>query len=265
MVVRFFIFLLPQIVWMSLEAQILSGARAFGMAGSLTAIGGQNSHSSNPASEHSGMFLFSFSGLPAAEGFNSSAVSAYWNFGAFGAEAGVQRTGDEIASMHRMYAGISHRVQNSSVGFRFNLGQFRAEGISAVYNVSVAAGGITRLSAHTSAGVWIDNFSIGREEESGLFGVRMQAGLITEISENLMVSASVLHQLNELPLIKSGFEYKINRNTAIRAGSSIFPSALFIGSGFRYWKVSIDLAGSYRRTLGTEFQITAGYTPVKKK
>ena len=241
------------------------GARAFGMAGSLTALGGHHMHASNPGSEYSGIFLFSFSGLPDTYGFNSSAVSGQWNFGAIGAEAGIQRTGDEIASIHRMYAGISQHVQNSSAGFRFNLGQFRAEGVPAVYNLSVATGGTTKLGAHTTAGVWIDNFSIGRDKRSVLSGVRMEAGLVTEFSENLIIGVSVLHRLNELPVIRSGLEYKINRNTAIRAGNSVFPSALFIGSGFRYWKVSLDMAGSYQQARGTEFQITAGYVPAKEK
>jgi len=244
---------------------MLAGARAFGLAESLTALGGHHIHSSNPGSEYSGIFLFSFSGLPDTYGLNSSAVSAQLNFRAFGVEAGIQRTGDEIASIHRIYAGVSHRVQNSSVGFRFNLGQFRAEGMPTDYNFSVATGGTIRLGAHTAAGVWIDNFSIGPDEGSALGGVRMEAGLVTELSENLIVSASVLHRLNELPKIRSGVEYKINCNAAIRAGTSVFPSALFIGSGFRYWKVSLDMAGSYQRARGTEFQITAGYAPAKKK
>lgn len=235
------------------------------MAGSLAALNGRILRLSGSGFGQTGILLFTFSGLPEANGFNSSAVSGHWNFGALGLESGIQRTGDEMASVDRMYTGISHRIQNSSAGFRLNLSQFRTEVNPTVYNVSLSAGGITRLGPHTSVGVWIDNFSISRGDGSEVFGVRMEAGFVNEFSENLIVIASVLHQLNELPLLKSGIEYKINRNTAIRAGSSIFPSALFIGSGFRYWKVSIDMAGSYRRALGTEFRITAGYTPQKKK
>jgi hypothetical protein len=263
--VRFFLILLLLIAWHCLSAQVLYGARAFGMAGGPAAINGPGIHSANPGSEHIGMFLFSFRGLPGASGFNSSAVAGQWKFRSLGAEAGIQRTGDELASMDRLYAGISHRIQNSSAGFRVNLGQFRAEGHATLYNLSVAAGGITRLGKRTSAGIWLDRFSIGTREGSQLFRVRMEAGLVTEFSQNVIVSTSVLHQLNELPVIRSGLEYKLKPNTAIRVGTSIFPSAVFIGSGFRYWKVSMDMAGSWQRASGTEFQITAGYMPERKK
>lgn len=235
------------------------------MAGGSVGISGPGIHSANPGSEHPGMFLFSYRGLPGAAGLNSSAAAASWNIGNLGFEAGIQRTGDEVASSDRLYAGLSHSVQNSSAGFRFNLGQFRAEGYNTIYNLSLAAGGVTRLGKRTSAGVWLDHFSIGSRESSRLFRIRMEAGLVTEFSRNLTVCASVLHQLSELPVIRSGLEYKLNTGTAFRAGTSIFPSAVFIGSGFRYWKVSIDMAGSWQRATGTEFQITAGYTPERIK
>lgn len=235
------------------------------MAGGPAALSGSGIHSANPGSANPGSFLFSFRGLPGVTGFNSSVAAAQWNFSSLGVEAGIQRTGDEIASMDNLYAGISHRIQNSSAGIRVNIGQFRAEGRTTLYNISVAAGGVTRLGKRTSAGIWLDRFSIGNKENTQLFRVRMEAGLLTEFSQKLLVTASVLHQLNELPVIRSGLEYKLNSGTAVRAGTSIFPSAIFFGSGFRYWNVSMDMAGSWQQTTGPELQITAGYTPERRR
>lgn len=257
---HYFIFFLACCLTHKVAAQYHEGSKAYSMGGATVAVDGKSILLGNPASQKVDEFLFSTARYSTIRGLNRLGFAAHKSHKQLSIETGVQRFGDLLASSDLIYAGFSHKIGPTSLGLRINLDQFRAEGFNTIYNFSFSAGGITRLTKSISFGAYADRLSwrTAPENES-IMPVRLVAGLAFDLSSNLTTAISFFQELNEVPALRTGLEYKAAPSVKLRVGNSFFPAGIFAGTGVTYWKLVIDLAGSYRQHEGLVIQATAGY------
>ena len=230
------------------------------MGEAVTALSGSGLLAGNPASVKMEEYLSSYAYVPGVSGLNHMGFAGHWSVKSFFLETGVQRLGNLTASIDRVYSGFATQKGHTSLGVRINLHQFKALPYPTDFNFSFSLGGITRLSQTLSFGAWIDNLSVKANlVQEGFVPVRMEAGFRFDLSKALITVVSVSHQLNEQPILRSGLEYGLSDKVKLRFGTSSFPVGMFYGAGFRYWKVVIDLAASWRKHEGSAFQATASY------
>lgn len=230
------------------------------MAGASAAINGEGIVLGNPASQKINEFLFSASQNSSVKGMNRFAFSVHRSSKNLSLETGLQRFGDQVASMDLIYAGVSHKVGSTSLGARMNLDQFRAEEFITQHSLSFSVGVITRLNKYITVGAYADHLSLSSDPGyKAVTPVRLAAGLTFDLSKDLITAVSVFQELNKAPVLRTGLEYHLVSSVDLRLGNSFFPAGIFGGAGVTYWNLAIDLAGSYRKHEGIVIQATAGY------
>lgn len=263
---RLFLQLLLILILSTARGQPFLGARAYALGESVAALSGAGILLGNPASSRIQEYVSGYAHLPGVNGLNRMGFAMHGHRNFLSVEAGVQRLGDLTSSIDRLYTGFATKKGNTALGVRLNLHQFKTSQQQTDFTLRFSAGGITRLSPTLSFGAWIDHLSLNfKNLQEDFLPIRMEAGIAATLSNSLFTTASVLYQLNELPVLRLGLEYKILEKVDIRIGHSTYPAGVFAGAGFRYWKVTVDLASSWRKHEGAAFQATAGYRIISVK
>ncbi len=198
---------------------------------------------------------------PALSGGNRMGAMFTMPF-SFGTSAvGLFRFGDDLYSEQMISAGFANQIGNTSLGAKLSYIQYRAEGFGTHGALGINIGGITQLTKQISIGAWIQNINqpkinFGDREKAP---VKLLAALSFKPSEKFIVVSEIEKDVLYRALWKTGMEYAIHEKFFARAGFNVHPNAMFLGVGFKSWRIKIDYAIQSFTQLGASHQASASF------
>jgi len=242
----------------------LMGARACGMGYSSSAIADEWSIFNNVAGLAKVTRItaaFTYDAQPSFKHFNKAAAAFVCPVKIGAAGLGAFRFGDDLYNEQVLIAGYSNSFGLASLGAKVNLIQYNIKGFGSKSIVTVSFGGIARLTEHLVLGAHIIN--INQPKLSSLDDERIPtilvAGILTNVSDNVTITAEIEKDIDYKPAIKSGVEYRILKKFFVRTGIRIQPNAGFFGFGFKATRYSLDYAFQYSQGWGSRHQASVSY------
>lgn len=186
---------------------------------------------------------------PALGAFNRHAAVITGRVGPVTAAAGAFRFGDKLYSEQIVAAGFGNRLGLASLGIKFQLVQYRAEGFGARHVFTVSFGGIAQLSENLLVGASITNINQPMISDDEKVPGKMNMGLMLRPSARVAVTAEIEKDLDRPVVWKTGTEYRFHKKFVIRTGFNLNPDAIFAGAGFS-GKFQFDYAVHYSFNAG---------------
>jgi len=153
------------------------------------------------------------------------------------------------------------------IGAQFNYHQFKIEGYGAASTVSLEAGLLLHLSEPLQAGVHLFNptgAAIGKDQKEKLPLV-YSFGLGYDVSEKVYVGTEIEKVEDQLVSVNAGVQYAFERKLFARAGVASATSSFYLGVGFLWSGLRIDVTASVHPTLGTTPSMLIAYNSPAKK
>lgn len=242
----------------------LMGARTKGLGNASACLSDEWSLFNNPAglaSLSEGAFSVAYDKTPSLPGSDRMVAAATFRVRNGSLSAGVFRFGDQLYSEQIATAGYANKFGLASLGLRFNLVQYNAEGFGTRSVVSFNFGGIAELTPRIKVGAHIVNLNqpVISDDNGERLPTKLIAGVVFTPKESLLVTVEVEKDIEHKAAWKAGVEYKAFGKVSFRTGFNLFPEAAFIGVGFRSSRIVLDYAMEYAAFMGTSHQISAGY------
>lgn len=242
----------------------LMGARAKGLGNASACLSDEWSLFNNPAGLASlteGAFVVAYDKTPNLPGSDKMVAATSFRLFKGTVSAGVFRFGDQLYSEQVAAAGYANQFGLASLGARFNLVQYNAEGFGTRSVVSFNFGGIAELTPHIKVGAHIINLNqpVVSADNGERLPTKLIAGIVFTPQESLLVAVEAEKDIEYKATWKAGIEYKAFGKVSFRTGFNLFPEAAFIGVGFRSPRIVLDYAMEYSVFMGTSHQVSAGY------
>lgn len=135
------------------------------------------------------------------------------------------------------------------VGMNINYNSISIKNYGSRGALSIDIGLIHELNKKISYGISFTNLT-GSEIGGDKLDQTINAGFTYDALDELILSFRIEKNLLYKPDIKTGFEYKVIRQFAVRFGISSEPEMFFGGFGFEFSQVLFDYAFSYHNILG---------------
>ncbi|MCK9255606.1 MAG: hypothetical protein GX793_02815 [Bacteroidales bacterium] len=160
-----------------------------------------------------------------------------------------------------------HLFKSFSLGVQLNYFSLRqAEDYGNLNALSFEAGILSKPNDKLSIAAYVFNpLNLGYFEDAGLkMPVTLRLGVSYLFSKSLLLSLETGKSINGYtPIFKSGLEYLINEEFAMRAGLSLKPVEYSFGMGYNTIfgnnKIGFDLAFAYHQVLGSSPKISVCY------
>lgn len=154
-----------------------------------------------------------------------------------------------------------------SLGLQLNYFSIRQAEDYGNYNaLSFEAGILAKPNENLSIGAYVFNpINLGYFEDADLkMPISLKLGLSYFFSKSLLLSVETGKSINAYtPIFKTGIEYLINNEFALRAGLALKPVEYSFGLGyntnFDNNKICFDLAFAYNQVLGSSPKISISY------
>ena len=229
----------------------LPDARLAGMGYAMAAVKNQGIGHGNPASPASSALRFSFCKPLDLDGMDQYAFSFGWTRRQTQFGFSISSIGDVLFKQNLLSAQFGHRIGNTIIALRNDLFQFTGENRVTRFQYGVTIGSFTQLSEKVFTGIYLSNINaISAVNFSGTLPVRMSLGLAYQPIGDLLLVAECSKDIRHSPIFRTGVEYEVVRRLTIRAGVNISTSELYVGTGFRFWKLSADYAFQYSSYRG---------------
>lgn len=257
----FFAFLL---VALSAQAQSVStriGARAGSLGNAGFALRDESAFFQNPGAAafiDSPAGFFAYELTPGLVGANRSAAAVSLPLFAGVFSVGAFRFGDDLYSEQLVAAGFSHRLDNTSLGAKVNMLQYRADGFGTRTAFTVDVGGLTQLTPEWSVGAGIFNVNQAGLSNDEPLPIVVVAALCWHSSEGPLLTIEAEKSLLAPLRIQGGMEVTIHKKVFVRAGFSTQPVVLTAGTGWRGAMLRLDFATQYHQVFGFQYQASAG-------
>ncbi len=207
---------------------------------------------------------------PAGLVFNHTEVSAGYqskytplgiNDGAFGFTFPIKNTamgigvsyfGDNLLSKSKVVAAIAHKIGKTSLGIKTTYDQLRVDEIDSKGILYLDIGGQILISKQVTLGMVINNITQSKFDTLSTSNPNtlVQFGINYHPHEKLILLVQVEKNISDPALIRFGLEYMVSKNVAVRTGVVPSPTAIYGGIGFNWFKMKLDLAGSFQQALG---------------
>lgn len=169
-----------------------------------------------------------------------------------------------ISSFNEQKAGLSYAKQygsNLNLAINVNFHQLKISSYGNANTFSTEVGLQYKLNKILTVGAHIanPNRSNYSQDLNVSIPVSMQLGLAYRVSDQLLVVNTFDKTLGYPTDFKIGGEYKVIEWLSIRGGVSVNPFKQFVGIGFYYQHIKIDVATSSHAVLGYTPQLALSY------
>ena len=195
----------------------------------------------------------------ALPGANQSSAGMIARKKVLGLGIGVLRFGDAAYHEQTVLAGVSHRIQRTSLGIRINLVQYEAINFPVRTGWSVDLGFLTRLTPQISLGASITNSNRALISKQELLPVRFTAAVGFNPAPSYTLAIEVAKELSYPIAFRLGFEYSLRSMVFLRSGIQLSPAAMSAGTGFRRKRLKVDAGIRYGSIIGYTAQTTIGW------
>lgn len=226
-------------------------AQLAGLGYAMAAVKQEGPGIGNPAGQSSSAARFSFSKPLDLEGmdFQSVSIGVVRQRSTYG--LGVSSVGNPIFKQNILSVQFGHRIGNTTMAVRNELFQFTGENRTTRLRYGLSLGSLTRLSEKITTGVYLSNINSLTESVSPIvLPVRMAIGLAYHPAKELLLAVECSKDIRQRPAFRVGLEYEIVRRVLLRVGTQVNTSEIFVGTGFRFWKLITDYAFQYSRQKG---------------
>lgn len=195
-------------------------------------------------------------------GFGSMAFTSPLMGGNFG--VGITHFGYSLFQENKISLGFSQQLFKSfAMGVTVNYFSMRQSSYYGNLNaLSFDVGLLSRPNDKFTIGAHIFNpLNLTYFEDSDLrMPVAMKLGFSYLFSKKLLVAVESGKAINGyVPIFKTGIEYLINEQFAMRTGISVAPVEYSFGFGYNSDHIAFDLAYSYHEVLGSTPKISLNY------
>lgn len=178
----------------------------------------------------------------------------------------VYRFGDALYSHHRLSLGLSHRINQFSVGVRVSEHQYHIEGFDTRFRTVVDVGGQAQLSSQVILGMQLLNITQASlsSEHHETIPTLVQVGLSYRPVTSWLLSAEVEHEVTQRPNVKLGVEYTALQKFSLRTGFNSVDLRQFFGLGWKHRLLIVNYALSVHTHLGLSHQVALTYRLFRK-
>lgn len=158
------------------------------------------------------------------------------------------------ADYNESMAGIAYARQLGRIdlGGQFNYAMMRAAGYGGDGTAVVEVGTIWHITDQLHTGIHVFNPYGGKYGKQGqekmAWGYKM--GLGYEVSEQVLVSAEWVKEENRDVNVVAGIQYVLDNRFFARLGIATATSSPWIGAGWAWKQVRVDVTGTYHPQLG---------------
>jgi hypothetical protein len=255
-----FLFTLPA----SLQAQsslVSVGARSAAMGNITTVIADEWALFNNigALSSASNSAAFATQERSALPGATRSGAGLSIRRKELGLGIGFLRFGDAAYNEQQVIAGVSHRIQHTSLGIRVNLVQYRPADFPVRTAVSFDLGFLTQLTKQVSIGAYAVNSNRAQITDQELLPVRFNVGIGFHPASSHTLAIEAEKDLNYPVTVRLGFEYSFRSMVFFRCGVHLNPAGVSLGTGFRKKLLQVDASIRYGTMIGYTLQTTLGW------
>ena len=179
----------------------------------------------------------------------------------------VYRFGDALYSQHRLSLGLSHRIEQFSVGLRLSEHQYHIKSFGTRFRTVIDIGGQAQLSPQLTLGMQLLNVtqaSLANENHESI-PTLVQVGLSYRPVAAWLLNAEVEHEVTQRPNLKLGVEYTALQKFSLRTGFNSIDLRQFFGLGWKHRILLIDYALSSHSRLGLSHQVSLTYRLYEKR
>ena len=178
----------------------------------------------------------------------------------------VYRFGDALYSQHRLSLGLSHRIEQFSVGLRLSEHQYHIESFGTRFRTVIDIGGQAQLSPQLIVGMQLLNITQASlsDENHEKIPTLVQVGLSFRPVPSWRLNAEVEHEVTQRPNVKLGAEYTALQKFSLRTGFNSADRRQFFGVGWKHRLLIADYALSTHARLGLSHQVSLTYHLFKK-
>jgi hypothetical protein len=150
--------------------------------------------------------------------------------------------------------GIAYgkKLGRVDLGVQINYAMMQAAGYGSDGTVIVEVGTIWHITEKAHAGIHIYNPSGGKygKQATEKMAWQYKAGGGYEVSENVLVSADIIKQEDKAVNLQVGMQYSLHNRFMLRAGIATAATAPWLGAGWTWKNVRVDITGRYHPQLG---------------
>lgn len=171
---------------------------------------------------------------------------------------GINRYGEGPYSEHKAKLAISHQINTISLGAALSYDQFRAEGYTSRWGLTLNLGGSIRLHPNLDIGTYITNVSrtkIGDSAQDYL-PTLIAVGLRYRVASGVTILSELEKYTHAKESIKLGMSYQLMRCIALSSGVNSFAKRFFFGLNISSSHFNVGCSYSYHYYLSSRVQIT---------
>ncbi len=148
--------------------------------------------------------------------------------------------------------GYGKKLGRVDLGVQINYAMMQAAGYGTDGTVIVEIGTIWHITGKAHAGIHIYNPSGGKygKQETEKMAWQYKAGGGYEVSENVLVSADIIKQEDKAVNVQVGMQYTVHNRLLLRAGIATAATTPWLGAGWTWKNVRVDITGTYHPQLG---------------
>lgn len=148
--------------------------------------------------------------------------------------------------------GYGKKLGRVDLGIQINYAMMRAAGYGSDGAVVVEAGTIWHITDKVHAGVHLYNPSGGKysKQETAKIAWQYKVGGGYEVSESVLVSADIIKQEDKAVDVQAGIQYTLRNRFLLRAGIATAATTPWLGAGWSWQQIRVDITGSYHPQLG---------------
>lgn len=260
---RFLVFLFSVV---QLSAQPFHAPALVGMGNTAAAYQGVQSPLANPA----GMARVQTLSFGAAYQLHYLLVDLYtygiyaliptYNIGAFGIQYSQYNSADLLQqkAWKINYAYPFATYWSAAMGIQQRSIRWENDTFSAATNLDI---GILYHRNNLSIGGFVTQIRLGNSADILLLqpALELAVGMNYLFSEQIYIATDIFYETGQKPDLRTGLEYRFQRDFRLRGGISSYPLQYYAGAGIQRKKVQLDLATSIHRALGISPQIGLSY------
>ena len=173
----------------------------------------------------------------------------------------IYRFGDTYYSQHRLSLGLSHQIDQFSVGVRLSQHQYHIESFGTRFRTVLDIGGQAQLSPKIVLGMQLLNITQASLSDEGREKIPtfIQVGVSCRLASSWQLNTEIEHELTQRPNAKLGVEYTALQKFSLRSGFNSTELRQFFGLGWKHRLLIADYALSSHSRLGWSHQVALTY------
>ena len=177
---------------------------------------------------------------------------------------GITNFGYSLYQSNKFSVGFSQQLfENLSMGILIDYFSVRQGGIYGNLNaINFELGLLSRPNENFAIGAHVFNpLNFSYFEDSDLrMPIAFKLGFSYLFSKSLLIAVETAKVINGyMPILRTGIEYSINNQFALRTGVTVAPVEYTFGMGYNSGSVIFDLAFAYHEILGSTPKLSISY------